>query len=209
MIRPNKGIHDGGAGGLGHALPALRSEGDAVYFEVGGGFRVFVDGEIPAIDHHVPLAAHFSNDDVEPIHIVVADAVLAFVVHGGKSAEHEVGLAGLASGIRDGVEVAPQLRDASCGSTVTIGFQLVAKIRCSDRDMDHVGAKAVEQVDDFSGDLSESDERFVTPDHGRPKRGVHAFQAFDDGSAKIPASLVGDQQYQPSIVTIDHVLSVG
>ena len=209
VIRPKERVHDRGAGRFGHAITAWPREGDAVGSEVGKGFGVFVDGKVPAIDHDVPLSADFAYDDIEPIHVVVADSILAFVVHRRQGGQHEIGLAGLTSRVRDGVEITPQLRDASCGSAVTVRLQLITKIRCSDRDMDHVGAKAMQKIDDFSRNLSESDEWIVAPDHGRPKWGVHAFQAFNDGSAKISAGLVGDQEYQPSVVTIDHVLSVG
>ena len=170
---------------------------------------MFIDREIPAVDQHVALSTDLSHRDVESMDVVGPHPILGLVEHRGKRGQHQIGLSGLASGIRDGVQVATEFGEASSGSPVTVGFRLVAKIGRPDRDMDHVGPEPVEEVDDFSRDLAESDEGFIAPDHRRPKGGIHAFQTFHDGSAKIPASLVGDQQYQPSIVTIGHALSVG
>ncbi|MBC02789.1 MAG: hypothetical protein CMJ34_05735 [Phycisphaerae bacterium] len=170
---------------------------------------MFVHREVQAIDQHVTLTADLPHDDVEPIDVVVADLVLTFVLHRWKGGEDQIGLTRLASGIRDRVEIASEIRDPPGGPAVAIRFHPVTKVRGSHRDMDHMRAEPVQQIDDFSRDLFESDERIVASDHGRTERCIHAFQMFHDGSAKIPAGLVGDQQYQPSIITIVHALSVG
>ncbi len=209
MVCAKQGVRDRGAGRVGDDLPSGRSEGHPVGLEVGRRAGALVHDEIPAVDQHVSLPANLANHDVEAIHVVATDLVLAIVVDRREGGQHEVGLARLAGGIRDPVEITAEIRDPAGRSSVAIRFRPVPEIRPTDRDVDHMGAEAMKQVHDSSGDLAESDEGFIAPDHGRAEGGVDPLESFDDRGTEIAPGLVGDQQHQSSIVTIDHVPSVG
>ena len=207
MVGADEGVGDRGRDGARDRLPPgiVRVRPSASRWDVG----VFVDREVPTVDQHVALPADLPHRDVESVDVIGPHAILRFVEHRGERGQHEVGLAGLTGRIRDSVQIATQIGDAPGRPDGAIGFHHVAEIGPSDRDVNDVRAKAMEQVDDSSRDRFQPDERLVAPDHRHGEGDVGLLESIDDRRAEIPAGFVGHQQHESLVVPVTHVPSVG